>query len=230
MHFRLGYRPYLDGLRGIFVLLVLMLHADVPFTRGGYIGVDGFFVLSGFLITALLVQEWGRTEKIDLIAFYRRRILRLFPALLALLIACALFTLFYTTGAAAEDNWRGILSALVYVGNWTRIGYLGNWHHGLGMLDHTWSLAVEEQFYLTWPLLLAFMLSRRFAVRRIFAIAVSLLFASALLKVVLMYSEGPITRIGIGTDTRADALLAGCVVALLLSFVPFGSLTRLTAF
>src|ERR687884_89408 len=104
MHFRLGYRPCLDGLRGIFVLLVLMLHAGVPFAGGGALGVDGFFVLSGFLITTLLVQEWGRTKKIDLIAFYQRRVLRLFPALLALLVACALYTLFFTKAMAAEDN------------------------------------------------------------------------------------------------------------------------------
>src|SRR5947209_6632238 len=111
MAFRLGHRASLDGLRGICVLLVLAHHAGLPFASGGFLGVDGFFVLSGFLITSLLVEEWHREGRISIRAFYVRRALRLFPALLVLLLFCALFTLFLMSGDAAAGNWKGILLA-----------------------------------------------------------------------------------------------------------------------
>src|SRR5438128_2606560 len=91
--FRLGHRPALDGLRGIFILLVLTVHGGVPFMQGAGLGVDGFFVLSGFLITCLLLQEWQQRGSISLRRFYIRRALRLLPALYALLVVVGLFTL-----------------------------------------------------------------------------------------------------------------------------------------
>src|SRR5437764_8189485 len=143
--FKLTYRPALDGLRGVAIIGVFAHHARVPFLAGGFIGVDVFFVLSGFLITALLLQEAEETRRISLRAFYIRRALRLLPALAVLLGALLLvpraFGMMRTDAALVST-----VSAL----------YASNWVRAFGVLDlevvsHTWSLSIEEQFYLLWP-------------------------------------------------------------------------------
>lgn len=138
--FRLGHRPALDGIRGVAILLVVLGHAYVPgFAAGAATGVTLFFVLSGFLITSLLIEERADTGRIRLTTFYRRRILRLGPALAVFLVTMLVF------GVA----WQHVLAGALYVGNWVRVT-------GAQLLPvgHLWSLAVEEQFYLVWPLLL----------------------------------------------------------------------------
>jgi len=136
-HPRLIYRPELDGIRGLAILLVLAAHAAYPFLlEAGQVGVTLFFVLSGYLITGLLRAELERTGRVDLRAFYVRRARRLLPALAVLLLVAAI------VGWAALP---AIATIALYVGNWFR--------DGVGFIGHTWSLAIEEQFYLVWPLL-----------------------------------------------------------------------------
>ena len=131
--FHLGYQPALDGMRGFAVLWVMGFHYQLPFGRDGLFGVDIFFTLSGFLITVLLAEEWQRTGAIHFKNFYMRRILRLYPALLLLLIV--IFTV-------AKGPY--IYSTLFYFTNWIKAFHL---QPDSVYLDHTWSLSIEEQFY-----------------------------------------------------------------------------------
>ena len=158
--FRLGYRPALDGLRGIAILAVLAFHSRAFFLEGGFIGVDLFFVLSGFLITVLLVQEKAKHGRIDFKAFYIRRALRLLPAMLGLLTALWVATLVLGDRFATDAALMGKVMAvtLAYVPNWVLAFDLGAWPSAL---THVWSLAIEEQFYLLWPALLVACLSAR---------------------------------------------------------------------
>src|SRR5262249_10912041 len=141
---RLGYRRWLDGLRGLAILLVLAFHFGC--LAGGSLGVDVFFVLSGFLITTLLVEEWQGRGSIGLKHFYLRRGLRLLPAFLALLLICLACTFFAENAAEAAAGRKEVWVAGCYVSNWPEL-------HRTSMptLGHTWSLSVEEQFYLLWP-------------------------------------------------------------------------------
>ena len=152
---RMQHQPALDGLRGAAVAGVLLFHAG--HLRGGYLGVDVFFVLSGFLITSLLLAEGARTGTVALGAFWARRARRLLPALLAVLAFVAVYSL-VVASAAERTTIRGDgLATLGYVANWRAI-FSGTDYWALfrspSPLEHTWSLAIEEQFYLVWPLLL----------------------------------------------------------------------------
>jgi peptidoglycan/LPS O-acetylase OafA/YrhL len=212
--FRLGYRPALDGLRAIFTLLVLGHHMQIPFLTGGFLGVDGFFVLSGFLITALLLEEWDKKGTIRLSTFYARRALRLFPALYTLLFVVALYTLVSGGLMRSADIGAGIAATVFYISNWV-VAFHPLHYDIMGWLAVTWSLAVEEQFYLLWPLLLGFLLLR--LPRRTLVMVVSgLLGFTVVWRTVLGVSGASFFRVYVGTDTRADDLLIGCVLALLL--------------
>lgn len=148
---QLGYRPGLDALRGVAVLAVMLGHVNVTgFDSGGWVGVNVFFVLSGFLVTALLLKEHGQSGSIDLIAFYRRRFLRLMPAFVLVVVVVSAVRIF-----VGDDHIRANAAAsLLYYSNWYRI-VSGD---DMGPLAHTWSLAIEEQFYLVWPLVLLLLL------------------------------------------------------------------------
>jgi len=212
--FRLGYLPILDGVRGISILAVMAFHAKLPHARGGFLGVDLFFVLSGFLITALLLREWERTGGINFKHFYIRRGLRLLPALFAVL-ACYLL---YASMTGWKDGqlpaYKSAFFTLFYVSNWVK-AVMGD--NALGMLSHTWSLSIEEQFYLLWPLLLAVMLRVRLS-PRVVVLLVGLGALSAAVQRAFLYTgTASIPRVYNGFDTRADALLVGCGVALLVS-------------
>lgn len=148
------YRPGLDGIRALAVAAVMVLHAG--YFDGGYQGVDVFFVLSGYLITSILLAEHGRRSAIDLRAFYIRRFLRLYPALAAAVTLVALIS-FAASYEQHRDTALAGLTSLTYVENIAQLA-----GHGFSFfLDHTWSLAVEEQFYLVWPLVLLVLLRRR---------------------------------------------------------------------
>ena len=147
----------LDGLRGIAVLLVVAYHFSPQHLPGGFLGVDVFFVLSGFLITSLLVTERDSSGHIGLRAFWIRRARRLFPALLLLIIAVGIYSLLFASPLAVRSIRDDGLASLFYVANW-RFVYSGQSYIeqfvgvGPSPFRHTWSLAIEEQYYLIWHL------------------------------------------------------------------------------
>jgi peptidoglycan/LPS O-acetylase OafA/YrhL len=154
---RIPYRGDIQGLRAVAVVLVLLSHTGLAFLPGGFVGVDVFFVISGFLITRLLVTEWERTGRISLTGFYARRAKRLLPAAGLVLAVSMLLTLFFLPKTRwAETGWDVVASGL-YAMNWRlaeqAVDYLAT-GDAPSILQHYWSLAVEEQFYLVWPLLL----------------------------------------------------------------------------
>ncbi len=220
----LGHTPALDGLRGVALLLVLTYHftgASGPLP-GGWAGVDVFFALSGFLITALLLDEHRVYGRIDLPRFYARRALRLLPALFAMLAVWVVLLLTFhdTTWFAATPSGDGsgdpvdISRALAQVG--LVLTYGANWLYALGSgaapLGHLWSLAVEEQFYLLWPLAVLALLALPAARRRW---PVLLLIAVSAALPTFLYDGGAgKNRIYFGTDTRAVGLLIGAAAAL----------------
>jgi peptidoglycan/LPS O-acetylase OafA/YrhL len=212
--FRLGHRRSLDGFRGAAILLVFLTHARILGNCFGFIGVALFFALSGFLITSLLLEEWDRFGNISLRKFYARRALRLLPALVALIIVFLLYS-FCVRGRF----WRShdVTEALV------SFFYSSNWAVGFDLADmdflrHTWSLSIEEQFYFLWPLALWLMLKRatRNTMINLVLLGIVLSWAAKYVLSAGTAATGP--RLAGGLDTRADALLPGCLVAMLLSF------------
>lgn len=198
---RLGRRPALDGLRGIAILLVIASHVWHPYSTAGPVGVTVFFVLSGFLITALLIEEVERTGHASLHGFYARRARRLLPALLLLVLLVG------TLQTSLGTPLWSLGAVVLYVGNWVAAA-----EGPMGFFKHTWSLSVEEQFYVLWPLLLiaAAKLGGRRAV-------VVLALAGAVLSVVLrlwLWDGGAgAVRVRFGSDTNAAGLLIGCALA-----------------
>ncbi len=222
---RLGYRPALDGLRAIAVLAVMMGHAISSVAPGGFSGVRLFFVLSGFLITTLLVEEWSDRSNVRLGAFYMRRALRLLPALFFLLIVYVIAVAVLEGGSAVGHLQSNVITIALYVANWKFV-FQG---HG-GDLGHLWSLSVEEQFYFVWPIGLVLML-RYLRPRTMLIVTAASAAASWILSESLALAARGGGSIGnvdsvrsatqrhafYGTDAVAYALLAGCLVALLRS-------------
>jgi len=209
--FRLGYRPSLDGLRGVAVLVVMAHHAYVPFFHGGGVGVDIFFVLSGFLITSLLLEEWQRRQSVSLRGFYLRRALRLLPALFVLLLALQTFTLLRMHGEAFWEMEKAIGAVLGYFGNWVAALNL----YDMRVLAHTWSLSIEEQFYFLWPVALLLMLRNRWSPKQILS---GLFLTAGVIAVTRAGLAGTLSvaRIYNGSDFRFDELLTGCALAVAL--------------
>ena len=173
MRRRLAYRPDIDGLRAVAVVCVLLYHAYPTLVPGGFVGVDVFFVISGFLITSLILEEL-QDGSFTLLGFYQRRVRRLVPALLALLAVCALVSLLVMTPLELTWFGRSLAWSAPFLGHALLAGtqdYFDNMSH-LSVLMHLWSLGVEEQFYLLWPLLL--MLCVRHGVTRAVVLAVLL--------------------------------------------------------
>lgn len=214
----LGYQPALDGLRAIAVLMVLAFHAGLPWAVGGFLGVDVFFVLSGFLITRLLLEERDGTGRIAILRFYGRRALRLFPALFALLLVAGASALLWLETPQRDWVLRDLWTTAAYQINWWRV-FAPREALALSPLDHTWSLAIEEQFYLLWPISLA-ALARLGGPRAVALGAAAGALGSALLRA-LLWESGGITRTYFGLDTHADGLLVGAAfAAVTLSTLP----------
>ncbi len=211
----IGFRfePALNGLRTLAVAAVVAYHSAPYLTgRGGFIGVDIFFVLSGFLITSLLLVERQRQQKIGLRRFWGRRARRLLPALGVALCLLALLAL-RSQSVRASHIRLDTISTLFYVQNWRNAFPIQT--GSLSALAHTWSLSVEEQWYLVWPLVLAALLRwTHFRVQRI-AIAVGACAVASSLWMAHLYEPGAASRAYFGTDTRAQALLIGASFALL---------------
>ena len=205
---RLGHRPALDGIRGLAVVAVLASHTGV--VGGGFLGVDLFFVLSGFLITSLLAEEHAATGRISFAAFYRRRALRLLPALSLLLVFSTVYALTVAPPAQSAVTLRGVGSSLVYASN---LQIAAHGPYALGMLGHTWSLSVEEQFYIVWPALLLGMLAWLGPRRALLPCIGALLAVTAWRTVLYLHGADP-GAIFVGSLTHADGLLAGSVLAL----------------
>jgi peptidoglycan/LPS O-acetylase OafA/YrhL len=213
--FHLGYRPALDGLRGISILAVLGFHAEIAGLRGGFLGVDIFFVLSGFLITALLCEEWMRDGSVSLKGFYIRRARRLLPALLVML---ALYAAAMAVLHRHDDILYPLRSAalvLLYVANWAMMFDVTSIQYHLG---HTWSLSIEEQFYLIWPFLLLWMFRRRVSRRGVLRVVGLGIVASVVVHLVLWADGAPFRRAYYGLDTRAFSLLVGCAIGLMAAW------------
>jgi peptidoglycan/LPS O-acetylase OafA/YrhL len=216
----LSYMPALDGLRAFAVLAVLAYHGDMPWARAGFLGVDVFFVISGYLITALLLSEHTRNGRISLRRFWGRRALRLLPGLLVMLGVVALVVPILAPDQ--NESLRGDLTAaLTYVSNWWLIFQDKPYFEAIGrppVLQHLWSLAVEEQFYLLWPLVLTFGLRNPFRRPRRLVKWILLAVAASAVAMGLMYSpEADASRVYYGTDTRLGTILLGAALAFLWS-------------
>jgi peptidoglycan/LPS O-acetylase OafA/YrhL len=211
--------PALDGIRAIAVVAVLLFHHyqfDVPGSHawaGGFLGVDVFFVLSGYLITTLLLYEHANAGRIDFRRFWSRRARRLLPALFVVVIATALLGRHAFDAASAANLRHEGFATLFYVENWSHLGVLGK--SASGALSHTWSLSVEEQWYLVWPLLLAALLvwSRRRG--HSLAWPIGFLVVVSATECALLF-RGLGDRSYYGTDTRAQSLLIGAGLAVVL--------------
>lgn len=197
----LGYVPALDGLRAVAVLLVMLLHAHFQLGKGGAIGVDIFFALSGFLITSLLLEERREFGSLSIGRFYARRALRLFPPLYAMLSVVLVYGVFFTKGSDRSIIFEESVATGLYVNNfaWT-------WGSRGLMLGHTWSLAVEEQFYLVWPLVLVVFLRRQ----RVRTLEITLVCCVALVALLRISATAPAIY-----GSRPDSLMVGCLAALL---------------
>ncbi|ADP80459.1 acyltransferase family protein [Pseudofrankia inefficax] len=205
-----GYNPALDGVRALAVLAVLVFHMDS--LRGGYLGVDVFFVLSGFLITGQLLAEWDRTGAVSLTRFYLRRAYRLLPAfwLLALVGFASVVVLGMGTDGERSEFLDSLASSMLYLNNYFQVARQST---GAGWLGHTWSLSLEEQFYLLWPLLLIALCRRPWFARRLPLVLLGGVAAVLVWRNVLIAFGASGTRAYFALDTRADALLVGCALA-----------------
>jgi len=211
--------PALDGIRAVAVALVLADHGGIPGMSGGFLGVDVFFVLSGFLITSLLLDEHRNTGRIGLSGFWIRRARRLLPALLLMVLAVVagreLFSL-ESTATLRDDA----VASFFWISNWAFVAQRTDYFaQGAppSPLQHTWSLGVEEQYYVLWPLVLIAVAALFWAQMRlaVFVTATLGVIASATAAIVLT-TDATLNRIYFGTDTRAQALLVGAAAAALL--------------
>ena len=219
-HARLRQVKGLDGLRGLAVIAVVLYHFFPSLLPGGYLGVDLFFVLSGFLITSLLVREFRTSGTISLKDFWVRRFRRILPAAVSVLVMCTALVA-WIGGDLAVGLRQQFLGTLFFVNNWTQIATSQSYFadNEIQVFAHYWSLAVEEQFYVIWPLLITgvFLISRRKPRRLPILVATVLAIGSAVaMALIYVPGEDP-TRVYYGTDTHAFGLLTGAVLSLLMT-------------
>ena len=212
------YIHSVDGLRAVAVLAVLLYHLGIDWIPGGFLGVDLFFVISGYVITGLILDSIARSGTLDLRAFYLSRIRRLLPALIAMLVFTTLFI-----GVYAPETVRRFVADIPYVltgsMNWALVARQQDYFEAIGrppLLQHTWSLAVEAQFYLIWPLVLLFIL-KYFGKKNIPYAALGIALASGI--ALFAYSvridtqESAISHVYFGTDTHSIGLFLGSALA-----------------
>jgi peptidoglycan/LPS O-acetylase OafA/YrhL len=211
--------PALDGIRAVAVGLVLAEHGGIPGVPGGFLGVDVFFVLSGFLITSLLLDEHRNTGRIGVAGFWIRRARRLLPALIVMVLAVVAARELFSPESTATLRDDAVAS-FFWVSNWAFVAQRTDYFaQGTppSPLQHTWSLGVEEQYYILWPLLLIAVAALFWARLRlaVFVLATAGVVASAVAAIVLT-TDASLNRIYFGADTRAQALLVGAAAAALL--------------
>jgi peptidoglycan/LPS O-acetylase OafA/YrhL len=209
----------LDGMRAIAVLLVIGFHLRVPGFRAGFVGVDVFFVLSGFLITSLLLEEVRRTGRVSLPAFWARRARRLLPALVLVLLTVGVVTAMTATYTERASMRGDLLATTGYVANWHFIE-TSTYFADIGVdspLEHTWSLAIEEQFYLLWPVLVSAVAAVGLRTRAgVGTLALVGVIASAAL-LALLWAPGAVERAYMGTDARIFEPLLGAAGAVFVA-------------
>jgi peptidoglycan/LPS O-acetylase OafA/YrhL len=216
----------LDGLRAVALLIIMGYHFGVGWLQGGFFSLDIFYVLSGYLITGLLLSEYAKRGRIKLSAFWLRRARRLLPALLIVLVAVTLMVRFAEPAGLYPGFRLNALSALFYFSNWWQIHASGNYFVMTGAtspLTHTWSLAVEEQFYLVWPLVVLAVFTLAKTVQKgitalLFVSGIGAM-ASALEMAALYHPRANITRLYFGTDTHAQSILVGATMACALTLI-----------
>jgi peptidoglycan/LPS O-acetylase OafA/YrhL len=208
--------PGLDGIRALAVVCVIAYHLGMPGAQGGMLGVGVFFTLSGYLITDLLLAHWRREASLGLGQFWLRRARRLLPPLFLMLIVVSVWVALFDVSQLAAVR-RQVLAASVYVSNWSTIVQHGSYFSRFAAplpLDHLWSLAIEEQFYLVWPFVLMLGI---WVTRKRWALALFVLGLAAFSAVLMSHTYHPgydPTRAYEGTDTRAFGLLIGATLAI----------------
>jgi peptidoglycan/LPS O-acetylase OafA/YrhL len=230
-NFHVARVPALDGVRGIAILLVFAAHSSPVLLSGGKIGVDLFFVLSGFLITSILLQEFRERGTIHLGYFYARRALRLLPALFSVIAFVVIFTWITQPSNLPITIWNAI-GAMFYFYNWQIVvapypEYLsGRW-----MFTHFWSLSIEEQFYTTWPLLVLLLLSFRMPQRIRFAVVIAGIVLPEIVRLIVLRRDPSLHSVYMvyfRTDLHMDGLMFGALTAMLIDdrLIPTGRLRK----
>ena len=194
-----GYLPELDGLRALSVGFVLLIHASYGRVQGGFLGVDIFFVISGYLITRIMMRERDATGRVDLRDFYRRRAFRILPPLIVCLVLAMLLW-----GGPDRDRLPVAASMLLFFANFMPTTMMRG-------LAHTWSLAIEEQFYIVWPL--TFILASTRGPRAVAAVAVAVIVLSIATRAAMLAAGYAPVTLYIFTPARCDGLMIGCLLA-----------------
>jgi peptidoglycan/LPS O-acetylase OafA/YrhL len=214
-----AYQPALDGIRAFAVGGVMLYHASQTWALGGFLGVDAFFVLSGFLITTLLITEWGARARIDLAAFWLRRARRLLPALVLVMLGIVFYAAVFAAPAEVEKIRSDGFATLGYSANWKFIfsgqSYFDQFTQP-SPFRHMWSLAIEEQFYLLWPIIVFGILWATRSIKTLLVAACGMLAGSAVLMALLYQPGHDPSRVYYGTDTRAQSLLMGAIAGILV--------------
>lgn len=209
------YMPGLDGVRAVAVIAIIIYHLNPQWLSGGFLGVDTFFVISGYLITSLLLTEYHNTGKIELMSFWLRRVKRLIPAVLFLVMGVIVLSLIFMPMEIQKVRADSI-AAIFYVSNWWYIMQNVDYFEQFAVqpLKHLWSLAIEEQFYLVFPIVLLSLLSFIRRLKSIRIIFLILLVISMIAMMVLYVPNENVARVYFGTDTRIQTLLMGVLLAL----------------
>ncbi|HEY3832014.1 MAG TPA: acyltransferase family protein [Acidimicrobiia bacterium] len=213
-----NHQPGLDGVRAIAIVMVILFHGGVSWAQGGYLGVDVFMVLSGYLITAILVDELRGRGRLDLRNFYARRLRRIGPALCVLLVAVAVYAEWFARPIELVGLRRDGIAAVLQVANWRFAFHGTSYFNALSpsLLQHTWSVSLEMQWYLVWPLAIGLLVRTVGRSDRALGAAVALLALASAAECALLFHLGASdARLYYGSDTRSQALLVGATLAVM---------------